>query len=489
MLLPPNTRRHILAMLVALLSLSARPHGQAPKPPPEFTARAYLSQFEGVYDYRDGLTVVVAGINDRLFAILGEGKYLLHPSARDTFKNGSGDTIPFARDEAGRVIAFTERGDRFRRRSSIVPPEARALLDPWPRLGGKPEPYRYAPPAFIEGVRADAAQPRGFSPEVAARLVNGVIDGTYPDVHSILIYHQYALRLEEYFYGYDRGRPHQMRSLTKSVVSLLAGIAVDRGLIRVDEPILAKLGYASYTNPDPRKARVTLIDLLSNQSGFACDDHDARSPGNEVTLYESADWPKAFVDLPMIADPGTVGRYCSGGFFTVGRILERVTGKPLSEFAHEALFAPLGIARERWTWNFTLDRSQRNEFGQVYLRPRDMLKLGILIQQRGDWDGKTVISATWIEKAIARQSRVDDSDYGLGIWHRWYNVRTDAGDRRVDTIMLSGNGGQKVYLVPSLELVVVFTGGAFNVESPVNDIMARVLLPELLAAQQDPAER
>lgn len=81
---------------------------------------------------------------------------------------------------------------------------------------------------------------------------------------------------------------------------------------------------------------------------------------------------------------------------------------------------------------------------------------------------------------MARQSRVDDSDYGLGVWHRWYQVDTPAGPRRVDTLMLSGNGGQKVYFVPSLDLVAVFTGGAFNAESPVNTMMARVLLPALL---------
>jgi CubicO group peptidase (beta-lactamase class C family) len=83
---------------------------------------------------------------------------------------------------------------------------------------------------------------------------------------------------------------------------------------------------------------------------------------------------------------------------------------------------------------------------------------------------------------VAKQSRVDDSDYGLGIWHRWYAVPTANGTQRVKTIMLSGNGGQKVYVVPSLDLVVVFTGGSFNVESPVNTVMARVLLPALLDA-------
>src|SRR5262249_6808850 len=152
----------------------------------------------------------------------------------------------------------------------------------------------------------------------------------------------------------------------------------------------------------------------------------------ETKLYETADWAKAFVDLPLVADPGTVGRYCSGGFFTAGHIIERVANKPLSDFAQQVLFEPLGIQRGDWKWNFTLDRSQRNEFGQIYLRPRDMLKLGILIQQRGEWDAHRVVSAAWIDAATARQSRVDDSDYGLGMWHRWYSVRPPAGDRRID---------------------------------------------------------
>ena len=156
----------------------------------------------------------------------------------------------------------------------------------------------------------------------------------------MLLYHRGRMVLEEYFYGYDRDRPHQMRSLTKSVISLLAGAAVDRGLLRADEPVLARLGYAAYENPDPRKAKVTLNDLLSNQSGFACDDRDRASPGNEVKLYESADWARSFADLPVVADPGTVGRYCTGGFIAAGRIVERAAGKPLPVFADEALFAP-----------------------------------------------------------------------------------------------------------------------------------------------------
>ena len=174
-----------------------------------------------------------------------------------------------------------------------------------------------------------------------------MIDGTYPDVRSILVYQAGALRLEEYFYGYDLSRPHQMRSFTKSVIALLAGAAVDRGKLRADEPVLRRLGYAAYANPDPRKDRITLLDLLSNRSGLPCDDHHPASPGNERKLYETDDWVKAFLDLPLIADPGTEARYCSAGFFTAGRVIERAVGKPLPEFAEEVLFGPLGAAADR----------------------------------------------------------------------------------------------------------------------------------------------
>lgn len=125
---------------------------------------------------------------------------------------------------------------------------------------------------------------------------------------------------------------------------------------------------------------------------------------------------------------------------------------------------------------------QRNEFGQIDLRPRDMLKLGLLIHQRGMWQGRRVLSESWVDAAVAKVSKADGSDYGLGLWHRWYGVSTTQGRQRVPTLMLSGNGGQKVYIVPSQDLLVVFTGGAFNVESPVNTLMADVLLPALLDA-------
>lgn len=441
-----------------------------------------LAEFEGHYEYRDGTTLYIVSGGENLFAIVGGAKYLLRVAGTDAFLNPPGDTIPFLRDSHGRIAGFSEAGEWFARLSPDIPDTARMLLKPRADgPDGAPAQYRYVPPPQLaDGIGVGNAAETGFPIEVAEQLVNGVLDGTYADVHSLLIYHRGSLVLEEYFYGFDRDRTHEMRSFTKSVISLLAGAAVDRELLSADEPVLDRLGYSGFANPDPRKAAVTLADLLSNQAGFDCNDEDSSSPGHETKLYETADWVKAYLDLPMVADPGTKGSYCSGGFFTAGRIVERSTGKTLPDFADEALLGPLGIARGDWNWNFTLDRSRRNDWGQIHLRPRDMLKLAILIRDGGRWEGRQVISGSWIAAATGKQSRIDDDDYGLGIWHRWYGMPTAGGQRRVDTILLSGNGGQKVQIIPSLDLIVVTTGNAFFVEAPINAMIARVVLPALL---------
>jgi CubicO group peptidase (beta-lactamase class C family) len=458
--------------------------GQQPAettPPPR---QQDLAQFEGLYQYRDGLNLGMVGANGRLIAIIGDAKYPLRHIATDTFANGGGDRIPFVRDAAGRVVAFQENGDTFKRLSPSVSTELRQLLVARaPGPDGRVSRYRCASPRAMNDGIAVSAPGKGTLPcDVAERIVNGIVDGTYSEVRSVVVYHRDQLVLEDYFYGYDQGRMHQMRSLTKSVISLLAAAAIDRGLLRPDEPVYSRLGYDTLALSDARKRRITLAHLLSNQSGLACDDRDGNSPGNEMKLYDARDWVASFAELPVVAEPGTVGRYCSFGFHTAGRVVERAVGMPLADFAQQVLFAPLGVSRSDWRWQFVLNNSQRNEFGQIYLRPRDMLKLGILIQQRGKWQGTQVISPARIDAAVAKLSRVDDSDYGLGIWHRWYNVTTPAGSQRVETIMLSGNGGQKIFVVPTLDLIVVFTGGAFNTESPVNTILVREVLPSLLAA-------
>ncbi len=447
-------------------------------------AEPKLSDYVGTYAGTEpsGLEIVAG---PALFAVIDEAKYPLRPTGRDEFVARSGDRVSFTRDASGQVNGYMLRGQSYPRRSAHVSQESADLAWPWPAKPGLNNSYRYGPPkAAADGISTGDAATSPLKPTTLERVVQGVLDGTWPDVHSVLIHHQGRLILEEYFYGYRAERPHQMRSATKSVVSALAGIATSRpGGMALNSPAMARLPYASYDNPDLRKQQITLEQLLTMRSGLACDDHDPKSPGNESKLYESPDWVKATLDLPLVRNPGELALYCSGGVAVVGRLTERAMGKSLPDFAHDALFAPLGIARGDWRWNYDLSHRNR-EYSQIHLRPRDLLKFGLLFAQGGQWAGQQVVPAAWVRASLSAQTDIKGTGYSYFWWQAYLNVETPDGTRRVDYSSAQGNGGQKIYLMPQHELVVVFTGGDYNSgASPPNRIMATLILPALLAAQ------
>jgi CubicO group peptidase (beta-lactamase class C family) len=274
------------------------------------------------------------------------------------------------------------------------------------------------------------------------------------------------------------------------VVSALAGIAVDRcALSGADERVLPLMNYKTYANPDPRKEAMTLGNFLSMSSGLDCNDHSSTSPGRETVLDDTPDWVKATLDLPMINDPGSHAYYCSGGVAVVGRMTENAVHRKLPDFAQAYLFGPLGISRADWIWNYDLTNADK-EYSQIHLRPRDMLKLGILYAQAGRWQGRQILSADWVSASLAEQSRVDNTGYGYFWWRPWMDVETPSGTQRVTFNAAQGNGGQKIYLLPQYDLVAVFTAGDYNTESgaPPNKIMANIILPALIAAHAHPAE-
>jgi CubicO group peptidase (beta-lactamase class C family) len=217
-------------------------------------------------------------------------------------------------------------------------------------------------------------------------------------------------------------------------------------------------------------------DLLSMRTGLACDDRDPASPGNEQLIYSKPDWARFTLDLPMVAAPGTEAKYCSGGVHVTERLIERATGEEFLAFARRTLFEPLGFESYRWPYQPVAENA--GTFGQLYLRPRDMLKFGVMVHDKGRWQGRQIVSREWIERSTLERSRIGSRGYGY-LW--WWQTFTVNG-KEVRALLATGNGGQKIYIVPSLELVAVFTGGAYNSpqDSPPNAIMADVLLPELL---------
>jgi CubicO group peptidase (beta-lactamase class C family) len=448
-----------------------------------FGADAPVSDYVGTYAYGAGQTIeLVAG--DQLFAVLDGAKYRLSPAGTDIFTNPSGQKIPFQRDANGKVTGLVESGVFRARVSPNITKESAALARPRPPGGDSPEAYRYHVPADAhDGIPVGDIAKTELGAGTANAIVRGIVDGTYKDVHSVLLFQHGRLVMEEYFYGYDAARQHQLRSATKSVVSALAGIAIDRGALPgATEPVLPHMSYTGYANPDSRKSSMTLGNFLSMSSGLDCNDHSSDSPGRETVIDEAPDWVKATLDLPMINNPGTHGYYCSGGVAVVGRMTENVVHMSLPEFAQANLFGPLGMKRADWTWNYNLTNANK-EYSQIHLRPRDMLKIGMLFTNSGKWQDRQIISEAWVKASLSEQSHVDDTSYGYFWWRPWLNVQVPAGEHRVDMIAAQGNGGQKIYLLPQYDLVAVFTAGDYNSDgAPPNKIMGKIILPALISA-------
>ncbi len=465
-------------LLIVPVTLANGLSGQQAGPPP-------LKDYVGTYAYAPNQTVEIVDGDDGLFAVLDEAKYSLRASGSDQFAPMAGPVIAFRREASGKVTGFEQDGKFHPRVSTSVTPDAAALARPRPKGQDSPEDYHYHAPADLhEGIAVGDLAHSDLGVGVANSIVRAILDGTYKDVHGVLLYQHGKLVLEEYFYGYSVDRQHQLRSATKSVVSALAGIAIDRGAITgTVERVLPVMHYASYEHPDPRKAAMTLGDFLSMSSGLDCNDHSSTSPGRETVIDNEPDWVKATLDLPMIGDPGAAGYYCSGGVSVAGRMIENAVHSKLPEFAQANLFGPLGIARADWTWNYDLTNAD-TEYSQIHLRPRDMLKLGILYANDGVWHGRRVVSESWVRTSLAEHSHVDGVSYGYFWWRHRFDVDTASGPREVVVPAAQGNGGQKIFILPQYDFVAVFTGGGYNADStPPNTIMEKIILPRLMEAE------
>ncbi len=229
-------------LLVVLFALAGiLPAQTSPLPP--------LTDYVGTYTFADAVdhTVEIAVGDDGLFAVVDQAKYPLRRAGADQFKTITGDIVSFPRDAGGKVIGFQQYGSLHPRLSTSIPPDAAALARPRPPGQNLPADYHYHPPADLhDGIAVGdiARTPLGVA--TADAIVRGILGGTYKDVHSVLLYQNGKLVMEEYFYGYSAARTHQLRSATKSVVSVLAGIAIDRGsLTGANERVLPRMHYAT----------------------------------------------------------------------------------------------------------------------------------------------------------------------------------------------------------------------------------------------------
>jgi CubicO group peptidase (beta-lactamase class C family) len=353
----------------------------------------------------------------------------------------------------------------------------------YPR-GKASTPYVYRPPpAEDDGWPVGTLEEVGLSREVVSRFIQMLIDMPIDsvhasDIHGVLIARHGKLVLEEYFHGFHRDEPHDTRSASKSVTSVLTGAALLHGdPISPSTPVYEAMygaAAAAATDLDPRKRAITVENLLTMSSGLDCDDSNPDSPGNEDTMQEQTgqpDWYRYTLDQKMVRAPGEKAVYGSANPNLLGGVLARKTGRWLPDLFRDLVAEPLQI--RRYAINLTPTGDSYMGGGGRFL-PRDFMKLGQMMIDGGRWHGRQIVSRDWARKSSTPLYELAGIRYG----YLWWVIDYPYGSRTVRAFFAGGNGGQVVMGIPELDLVVAFYGG--NYSDPVLFKPQRVFVPQYI---------
>jgi CubicO group peptidase (beta-lactamase class C family) len=329
----------------------------------------------------------------------------------------------------------------------------------------------------------------GISTTPLTEMATAVRSGEFKKIGSVLIARHGKLVYESYFDD-DASTLRDTRSATKSITDILIGIAIgEKKLSGVNARILALLPEHArkLQNPDPRKDKITIEDFLTMSSPLECDDWNDASRGNEERMYLVEDWAQFILDLPIRgrmhvgeqveAPPyGRFFSYCTGGVFTLSEVLQMATGMRTDRYAHEKLFAPLGINDEQWVYS-PLNIPQTG--GGLRLTSRDLLKIAQLYLNDGSWQGKRIVDESWVRASTQPHARIDDeTEYGY-LW--WLKSFKSAG-KSYPAFFMSGNGGNKVVAFPALDATVVITSTNYNthgMHEQTEKLLTDYILPAL----------
>ncbi len=352
---------------------------------------------------------------------------------------------------------------------------------------------------------------------------NAMKPNKYIGIDSMLVYQKNQLISENYYRGFTKNTTHRTHSTFKSINALITLIAIDQGLIITEEfvmPLLSK--YHNLQDVDPRKNRIKVKHLLNMTSGIFCDE----APGSDGPFHEDqvdiGPTPlKHSMAIKMSAEPGSQWHYCNANSFmlsaSVSAALQRAGKDNIFMFADKYLMQPLDIKNYRFT------KSQDGKFlngqGNAHFTPRDLAKIGLLVLNKGQWLDKQIISeqainkiydssqainwsftdevkgeiaaeiedvnANKIESKIKYQAnKLPPTTYS----HQWYKTTFELKDNKIEALHTWGNGGQFIFIMPSLDAVAVFTGsnqGNFLLQKQPFDIMHNYVLPELLTSLSD----
>ena len=316
-----------------------------------------------------------------------------------------------------------------------------------------------APPAAPAAERWPAGEWTAATPE-SQGLDSGVLAEMLDEarrrglpIHSVLIVRHGALVLDAAFHPYTAGQLHDVASVTKSVTSLLIGIALDQGLLPgVQEPVVPLLPASLPAAFDPRLRALTLEHLLTMTSGLDC----GFGPGEPelAAMRRSPDWVTFGLALPLREQPGSRTAYCSVNNHLLSAVLSAHTGGNALAFARRHLFAPLGIRQASWPAD---PQGRSHGWGDLRLTPHDLAKIAYLYLRGGRWDARQVVSEQWVRRSVAPHVRIRDSQaYGYSWW-----INTEHEPHIFEAI---GRGGQRAAVLPASDMVVVFNGGGLDTD-------------------------
>lgn len=264
------------------------------------------------------------------------------------------------------------------------------------------------------------------------------------NLHSLIMMRNGRVICEFYLPPYDRDTPHNVKSVTKSIMSALVGIALREGILdNLDRPVLDYFPECVTGDMDRRKAEITLRHLLTMTSGLDLDENGPVMTG----IFASDDWIEATFARPMSEDPGMRFGYCTALTHAMSGVLSRAGGQSLLELCDRYLFGPLGIDGVQWRQD-----PHGHYFGgsELFMTPRDMAKIGQLFLNRGRWHGEQVVPAEWVQESTRDNIKGVEAEEGYGYW--WWQVPIDKSGYKA-----AGWGGQRICVLPRWNMVIAAT--------------------------------